>query len=86
MAAKGEIEERLSERSKDDEDAEEYVRKLKRYGAAESLTREMCMELIDYITVGEKNETGEREVHIYYKFLADGSSEEFRKNKIKTVP
>ena len=86
MAAKGEIEERLSERSKDDEDAEEYVRRLKRYGACESLTREMCMELIDYITVGEKNETGEREVHIYYKFLADGSSEEFRKNKIKTVP
>ncbi len=48
--------------------AEAYVRRLKRYISGERLSREMCRELIDGITVGEAGEGGEREIHIYYKF------------------
>ncbi len=81
LKAKNEIEKRLSMMCKDDDAAEEYVKKLKRYGACESLTREMCGELIDHITVGEKTKTGEREINIYYKFLSDESLETFRKTK-----
>lgn len=66
----GELEKRLAEVNKDVEDAEEYVRRLKHYGNCESLTREMCLQLIDHITVGKKAEAEEeREINIYYKFL-----------------
>lgn len=82
-----ELEKRLAEINKDDEDAEEYVRKVKRYGSGESLTREMCLQLIDYITVGEKvagNE--EREMHIHYKFQSGDSLAEYQKKRLKTIP
>lgn len=36
------------------EDAEDYVKKLKSYAQCEDLTREMCLQLINFITVGEK--------------------------------
>lgn len=49
-------------------DADEYVRRVKKYASCDRLTRETCLQLIDYITVGEKSATGEREIHIYYKF------------------
>lgn len=65
-----ELEKRLAEMSKDDKDAEEYIARLKRYGICEVLTREMCLQLIDFITVGEKGARDiAREVHIYYKFI-----------------
>lgn len=83
----GEIEKRLAESSKDDEDAEEYIRRLKCYGKGESLTREMCLQLIDYIAVGEKvagNE--EREIDIHYKFRKGESLAEYQLKRVKTVP
>lgn len=61
-----ELEKRLAQSNQDDCDAEEYVKKLKQYSKCDSLTRETCLQLIDYITVGEKAE--ERDIHIYYKF------------------
>lgn len=65
-----ELEKRLAETNKDDEDAEEYIRKLKRCVNCEVLTREMCLLLIDCITVGEKvSDNEEREIHIRYKFM-----------------
>ncbi len=48
------------------QDVEEYIRRVRLYGNCESLTRELCMQLIDFITVGEKNGDGNREIHIYY--------------------
>lgn len=83
----GEIEKRLTELSKDDEDAEEYIRRLKCYGKGDSLTREMCLQLIDYIAVGEKvagNE--EREIDIHYKFRKGESLAEYQLKRRKTVP
>ena len=63
------LEKRLSEVNTDEVAAEEYIQKLKRYVNCERLTREMCLQLIDFITVGEKTaENEEREIHIYYKF------------------
>ena len=64
----GEITNRL--KSDVGNDAEEYVKRLKRYINVESLTREICLQLIDRITVGEVGEDSEeRAIHIYYKFL-----------------
>ena len=63
-----EIEKRLAESNQDDADAEEYIRRLKSYGKGDSLTREMCLQLIDYIAVGEKvSGNAEREIDIHYK-------------------
>ena len=82
-----EIEKRLAESNKDDEDAEEYIRRLKRYGKGESLTREMCLQLIDYIAVGEKVANNvEREIDIHYKFRKGESLAEYQLKRVKTVP
>ena len=83
----GEIEKRLAESNKDDEDAEEYIRRLKCYGKGESLTREMCLQLIDYIAVGEKVANNvEREIDIHYKFRKGESLAEYQLKRVKTVP
>lgn len=82
-----EVEKRLLEISKDDEDAEEYIERLKRYGNCESLTREMCLQLIEFISVGEKNEKDEaRDIQVYYKFINSENLTDFQQNKIKSVP
>ena len=66
------LEKRLAESNFDNDDAEEYVRRIKGYCTAQTLTREMCLQLIDSITVGEKVPDGEiRSIHIYYKFKFD---------------
>ena len=46
--------------------ADEYVKKIKKYASCEALTRGMCLQLINFITIGEINGSGEREIHIYY--------------------
>lgn len=82
-----ELVKRLAEINKDDEDADEYIRRIKCYGKGDSLTREMCLQLIDYIAVGEKvagNE--EREINIHYKFRIGESLQEYQQQRIETVP
>ena len=59
------LEQRLKNENEDAE-ADEYIKKLKAYGKCEVLTREICLQLVNFITVGEKNEEGNREIHIYY--------------------
>ena len=77
------IEKRLAEASKSEDDVGEYVRRLKAYGKCESLTRETCLQLINFITVGEKNEIdGGRDIHIYYHLINDENLKCFPKNKI----
>lgn len=51
----------------DEKEAAEYLNKLRRYAACQTLTREICLELISFIEVGEKAQ-GERAIQIYYKF------------------
>ena len=67
------LEKRLAELNKDEEDVEEYVERLKRYGRCGTLTREMCLQLIEFISIGEwKENTQQRDIHIYYKFISGG--------------
>ena len=62
----GKIEKRLSETSGDKDGIEEYLQRLKRYASCKELTREMCLQLIDFIMVGEKEDDKNRTIHIYY--------------------
>ena len=46
---------------------------MKRFRNAEYLTRQMCLELIDAVTVDEfERGKQERDIHIYYKFIDKG--------------
>ena len=73
-AVEGEIS-RLKARISDEEeerDADEYIRRLRSYISCEKLTREACLRLISFITVGEKSEIdGGREIHVYYRLKND---------------
>lgn len=66
-----ELENSLSVVSKNETDVDEFIRRLKRYTDIPELTRELCLELIEYITIGANpnDKTGAREIHIYYKLL-----------------
>lgn len=63
------LDEQLSAVKKDEEDVEEFIRHLKKYTDVQELTREMCLELIEYITVDEYAADRARNIHIYYKLL-----------------
>lgn len=66
MAARSE-----SERQ-DEEDVAEFISHLKHYAGATELTREMCLDLIEYATVDENNKGHKdrpRVIHVYYKLI-----------------
>lgn len=63
------LEERLSAEKQDREDVEEFIRWLKKYVDVQTLTRELGLELIEYVTVGAYTPNEPREINIYYKFL-----------------
>jgi len=79
QAERNELESKITEynkrselESQDERDAAEFIRRLRKYSNAEELTREMCLELIEYVTVDENNKSDKdrpREIHIYYKLL-----------------
>ena len=63
------LERKASDSDKEQADVDEFIRRLKSYMEAPELTREMCMELIEFITVDEcpgKYSKQPREIHIYY--------------------
>lgn len=70
------LEKKLQEESKDEADVEEYIRRIKLYGSCPELTREMCLQLIEFITVDAKTQRNNRwhapaprNIHIYYKLI-----------------
>ena len=68
-----EIETRQLAQKQDEHDVDEYISRLKRFRNAEYLTRQMCLELIDSVTVDEfERGKQERDIHIYYKFIDKG--------------
>lgn len=85
-----ELESKLQTESKDEADVDEYIRRIKLYGKCKQLTREMCLQLIEFITVDEKKERGNRwhpssvprNIHIYYKLLDKETAQNFEKSKI----
>lgn len=57
--------------NQDERDVEEFIRRLKKYAGVKTLTREMALELIEYVTVDKcvPHSNAPRTIHIYYKFL-----------------
>ncbi len=66
-----EMQKRTEETKQDENDVDEYIRRLKSYAGAEVLTRQMCFELIEYIIVDEnpKDKKAARDIHIYYNLI-----------------
>ena len=60
---------KLSAATRDRQDVEEYIRRLKKYADVPELTREMALEMIEYITIDEYAKDRPRDIHIYYKLL-----------------
>ena len=59
----------------DEADVDEYIRRVKAYAGATELTRRMCLDLIEYVTVDENNKGHRdqpRRIHVYYKFIDKG--------------
>lgn len=52
-------------------DVDEYIRRLKSYAGAEKLTREMALDLIEYITIdaNPRNHKVTRKINVYYKLV-----------------
>ena len=68
-----EIEARQLMQKQDEHDVDEYISRLKKFRNAEYLTRQMCLELIDAVTIDEFHRgQNEREISIYYKFIDKG--------------
>ena len=70
------LEKKLQDESKNEADVEEYIRRIKLYGNFPELTREMCLQLIEFITIDAKTEHNNRwhppaprNIHIYYKLI-----------------
>ena len=62
--------EREKTNKQDEADVDEFMSRLRKYAGATELTREMCLDLIGYVTVDENTgRTKPRKIHIYYKFL-----------------
>ena len=74
----------LEQDSKARDDIEEFICRLKQYADAPELTREMCVDLIEYVVIGDrpKEKSTPRRIQIYYKFLdnglADGKKSELK--------
>lgn len=64
-----ELEETLSTIRQDEEDAELFIERLKKYTDVQELTREMCLDLIEYITLDAYVEGQPRDIYINYKLL-----------------
>ena len=66
------LEARAYDAEKRQADVDEFIRRLKAYMKVPEMTREMCMELIEFVTVDEcpgKYSKAPREIHIYYKLI-----------------
>ena len=61
-----------SETMKQDEaDVDEYIRRMKSYGGAETLTREMALTLIEYVKVDAHpgKHKAPRTIEVFYKLI-----------------
>jgi len=63
------LEEKLNAVKQDEHDVEEFIKRLKKYIDVNELSREMCLELIEYITIDAYQDEKPRDIHIYYKLL-----------------
>ena len=70
-AEQDELRKRSEATRQDERDVDEYIRRMKSYAGAKKLTREMALELIEYIKVdahpGHRNLP--RTIHVFYKLI-----------------
>ncbi len=59
----------LDSAKQEEKDVDEFIRRMRKYADIQELTREIAMELIEYITVDEYSAERPRDIHIYYKLL-----------------
>lgn len=66
-----ELHQRTQTEQQDEADVDEYIRRLRSYAEAEQLTRQMALELIEYITIDENpnDKKAVRDIHVYYKLI-----------------
>lgn len=64
-----ELEAKFATIRQDEEDVALFMERLRKYTDVQELTREMCLELIEYITLDAYVEGQPREIYIYYKLL-----------------
>jgi len=63
------LEEKFSTIRQDEEDVTLFMERLRKYTDVQELTREIALELIEYITVDEYSADRPSDIHIYYKLL-----------------
>ena len=63
------LERKFSSIKQDKANVEEFISRLKKYANVQELTREIALDLIEYITVDEYSPDRPRDIHIYYKLL-----------------
>ncbi|MBQ6171133.1 MAG: recombinase zinc beta ribbon domain-containing protein, partial [Clostridia bacterium] len=70
-AEQDELRKRSEATRQDERDVDEYIRRMKSYAGAKKLTRDMALELIEYIKVdahpGHRNLP--RTIHVFYKLI-----------------
>ena len=79
-----ELKRKLDESIKDEADVEEFIKRIKQYIDVSELTREMCLELIECITIDKcpgRYVKTPREIHIYYKLIDKDTARKFQESK-----
>ena len=68
------LEAKLSAVSQGKKDTEEFIRRLKKYTDVQELTREIALELVEYITVDEYAADRPRDIHLLQTFRQASSA------------
>lgn len=65
------LSEKLEEEKRNELDVDEFISRIKKYVDIQELTREVCLDVIEYITVDEYSDNPEkpRKIDIFYKFI-----------------
>lgn len=79
------ITERIEKVKQNTKNVDEFIERVKKYINSPVLTREMALELIEFITIDKftKGSKEPRKIHIYYKFIDNINGIDFKCNKQK---
>ena len=76
------IQNSLALMKQNEKDVDEYIKRIKHYATAPILTREMCLKLIEFVTIDEYNPDNKtRDIHIYYKLIDNIKGQDFSLSK-----
>ena len=79
------ITERIEKVKQNTKNVDEFIERVKKYINSPVLTREMALELIEFITIDKftKGSKEPRKIHIYYKLIDNINGIDFKRNKQK---